>query len=92
MTTRRSDGDPGPSELDLLQALVALYIADRDDRVAENPSLERAEVVLSRAGLSAAQIASISGKGYESVRGVIRRSRSRSADTSDGTNGKNGRT
>lgn len=64
------------SEVDLLRALLVLNTADRDDSSAEKAGGgERSEVVLARAGFSASQIAAMTGRGYEAVRGTIRRSR-----------------
>jgi hypothetical protein len=74
-TVKRIEEQDPVTESDLLKALVALAVADRDEAASNDPTLDRSELVLARAGLNATKIASMTGKGYESVRGILRRSK-----------------
>lgn len=58
----------------LLRAMLALQIADRDERL-HGADPRRSEVVLADAGLTLTQIASITGRKYEAVKGAVRRAR-----------------
>jgi DNA-directed RNA polymerase specialized sigma24 family protein len=58
----------------LLRALVALQIADRQERVSDAPA-RPVEVVLADAGLGLAEIAALTGRKYETVKTTIRRAR-----------------
>jgi DNA-directed RNA polymerase specialized sigma24 family protein len=67
-------GDETDSSTDrALTALVALLAADRDDRVIEGRTGERSEYVLEDAGLTYQEIAALTGKKTENVRGTLRR-------------------
>lgn len=61
----------------ILLAMVALAAADRDERVDELPP-RRSELVLSDVGLSPSEIAALTGKSFDTVRGTIRRAAARS--------------
>lgn len=58
----------------LLRALVALQIADRQERVSDAPA-RPVEVVLADAGVGLAEIAALTGRKYETVKTTIRRAR-----------------
>ena len=62
-----------PSVDRALTALVALLAADRDDRVIEGRTPERSKYVLEDAGLTYQEIATLTGKKTENVRGTLRR-------------------
>ena len=61
-----------------LTALLALVVADREDRLAASPDGKEArktELILSTAGLQANEIAPLVGKNLEAVRKAIQRGR-----------------
>lgn len=58
----------------LLRALVALQIADRQERLSDDAP-RPTEVVLAEAGLALGDIADLTGRKYESVKTTIRRAR-----------------
>jgi DNA-directed RNA polymerase specialized sigma24 family protein len=60
----------------LLEALVALAVADRDARLT-GAEEARAEVILVGAGLSLSDAARLTGKNYEAVKKSIQRARSK---------------
>ena len=65
---------PAPEETTLLRALVALQIAERNDRhTQETP--RPSEVILADAGLGLPDIATLTGRKYEAVKATIRRAR-----------------
>jgi DNA-directed RNA polymerase specialized sigma24 family protein len=74
------------SELDgasrALAALVALLAADRDERADGTPA-RRSEVVLAEAGFSYQEIANLTGKKQETVRGKLRRVKGKSANAKE---------
>lgn len=76
--------DPSnPESVTLLKALVALQIAERQERMSpDTPRLT--ELVLADAGLSLADISTLTGRKYEAVKTTIRRGREAAAK-SDGT-------
>jgi DNA-directed RNA polymerase specialized sigma24 family protein len=76
--------DPADAEsVTLLRALVALQIAERQER-ASSDAPRPTELVLADAGLSLADISALTGRKYETVRTTIRRGREAAAK-SDGT-------
>jgi DNA-directed RNA polymerase specialized sigma24 family protein len=68
-----------PEPLDsgkVLSAILALLVADREERVAANgdgKGLRKTEVILTAGGLTAAEIAPLVGKNLEAVRKTIQR-------------------
>ena len=76
--------DPAdPESVTLLKPLVALQIAERQERM--SPDAPRpTELVLADAGLSLADISTLTGRKYETVKTTIRRGREAAAK-SDGT-------
>ena len=65
-------GSPNePSEQDLLRAMLALQIADREE-VGGGPH-RRTEVVLDNVGFNYAEIAALTGHEREAVRSTVRR-------------------
>jgi DNA-directed RNA polymerase specialized sigma24 family protein len=60
----------------LFTALLALIIADREERSEDTPH-RKTEVVLADAGLGLSDIAALTGRKYESVKSTLRRSKSR---------------
>jgi DNA-directed RNA polymerase specialized sigma24 family protein len=59
----------------LLRALVALQIADRQERIAGADDPRPTDVVLADAGLALGDIAQLTGRNYEAVKTTIRRAR-----------------
>ena len=57
----------------LLRALLLLAIADREERDAPVSARRRTELLLSDAGFSLHEIASFTGRPYETVKSTIRR-------------------
>lgn len=69
-----STDNAGPDPTTLLRALVALQLADRQDRhTSETP--RPAEVILADVGISLGEIALLTGRKYETVQTTIRRAR-----------------
>lgn len=65
--------------LELQQAakgILALMVAERDERL-NGGEVRRTEVILAEAGLSLGEIAGITGRKYETVKTIVRRSRNR---------------
>lgn len=61
-----------------LSAILALLVADREDRLAgEGGEGRRTELVLTAAGLSAPEIASLVSKNVEAVRKTIQRGKAK---------------
>lgn len=59
-----------------LAALLALQVADREERIANNPngrSVRKTEVILAASGLSATEIVPLVGKKLPAVRQTIHR-------------------
>lgn len=74
-----TQGD-GAGTLDIEAALIgllALAVADRDDRIRDQAGARKSELILADAGLSALQIARLLGKNVDAVRKAIQRGRSR---------------
>ena len=71
------------SEGDLLRAMLALQIADRDARLA-SAEPPRSEVVLAETGLALGEIAALTGRPYEAVKATVRRAREAKAKKTDG--------
>ena len=77
--------DRAASELSLDRAMVgilAILIADREDRLTNSDDPRRTEVVLADAGMSLSEIVMLTGKKYEAVKTTIRRARDRTAKPS----------
>ena len=62
----------------LLAAVVALQVADREERTESDPR-HRSEVVLSDVGLNLNDIALLTRKKYETVKSTLRRSKATGA-------------
>lgn len=61
--------------------LLALLVAERDERVEELPP-RRSELVLADAGFTAQEIATLTGRNHEAVRSSLRRrARARTPNT-----------
>ena len=65
-----------------LRALLALQVADREDRLNTDSPPRKTEFVLVEAGLTLGEVARLTGKPYETVKGTVRRARQRSASRS----------
>lgn len=68
-----------PDETTLLRALVALQIAERQDR-SSGEAGRPSELVLADAGVALADIAALTGRKYETVKTTVRRAREASAE------------
>jgi hypothetical protein len=66
------DGASGFDTRQVMLGILALLVADRDERVGESPP-RRSELVLADAGFSARDIAKLTGREYEAVRSSLRR-------------------
>ena len=73
MTNSNSSGGLGVEQL--LRALLLLAIAEREEGDAPATDRRRTEVLLAEAGFSLQEIASLTGKPYETVKSRIRRAR-----------------
>jgi hypothetical protein len=62
-----------------LTALLALQAAERDDRLNPDGTPRPTDVVLAEAGLNYGEVAQLTGRGYEAVKGTNRRWRERAA-------------
>lgn len=65
----------GPSTEELLVAILALLVANREDRDPDPKNQQKTEVILDSAGLGAATIAKLMNKNAGAVRKTIQRSR-----------------
>jgi DNA-directed RNA polymerase specialized sigma24 family protein len=66
---------PSQPEMEqLLRALLLLTIAEREERDTPESGRRRTEVLLNDAGFSLSEIASLTGKPYETVKSAVRRS------------------
>jgi DNA-directed RNA polymerase specialized sigma24 family protein len=60
----------------VMAGVLAMLVAEREERIGENPSAPvKTEVLLNNAGLSAPEIARIMGKNSDAVRQTIQRGR-----------------
>jgi hypothetical protein len=83
--SRRSSGPKSSGEaphgLDLgkaITALIALQIADREDRLDhERAPRPTEEILVNSGGLTYTEVSQLTGKGYEAVKGIVRRARGR---------------
>ena len=66
----------------VMLGLLAIHIAEREERIDGDGSPRRTEVVLADAGLTLAEIAALTGKNYDTVKTTVRRARQRSAQGS----------
>ena len=71
----------------LLRALVMLAIDEREQRLKDNPSELKTEVLLAAAGLDSSEIATLVGKQPGSVRTTLSRARRGGAASKDPGNG-----
>ena len=62
-----------------MTALLALVAAERDDRLNPEGTARPTDVVLVDAGLNYGEVAQLSARGYEAVKGTNRRWRERAA-------------
>lgn len=67
--------DEGITTQQLLQALLLVAIAEREERASPEGPRRRTEVLLNDAGFSLGNIAKMTGRPYESVKSTIRRAR-----------------
>ena len=58
----------------LLAGLLAVVVADRDDRLTEGEP-RRSELILAEAGFSIGEISALTGRKYETVKSALRRSK-----------------
>jgi DNA-directed RNA polymerase specialized sigma24 family protein len=66
------------TELDQSKAItgmLALLVAEREERINDRSEPRKTEVILADAGLSIGEIASLTGKNYDTVKTTIRRGR-----------------
>jgi hypothetical protein len=80
---RESEPNGNEHLVNLMRGIVALLAADREDRVARDADVRRPEPILSAAGLSISEIAEVTGKKYETVKTILRRTRSSKAGARD---------
>jgi DNA-directed RNA polymerase specialized sigma24 family protein len=78
-TTRAAAESPDLSQT--MRAMLALMVAEREERLAPDEEPRRTEVILAGAGFSPAHIAEITGRHIEAVRTTLRRARERSTAT-----------
>jgi DNA-directed RNA polymerase specialized sigma24 family protein len=84
-----SSTDTQPDETTLLRALVALQVAERQDR-SSGEAARPSELVLADAGVGLTDIAALTGRKYESVKTTVRRAREASAGKPPKKKAKNG--
>jgi DNA-directed RNA polymerase specialized sigma24 family protein len=58
-----------------LVGMLALLVAEREDRLSDDKDVRKTEVVLASAGLTANEIAALMGKKVDAVRKAIQRGR-----------------
>lgn len=77
VTKKTQAAAPQPLSLDKsMAAVLAMLVADREDRLAENGKEPRkTELVLATVGMQASEIAPLVGKNVEAVRKAIQRGR-----------------
>jgi len=77
----------GPNERDVLLAILAILVDDREARASERPKQAKTEILLADAGLAVSTIATLLNKQPAAVRMSIARARTRKgADTKAGSN------
>jgi DNA-directed RNA polymerase specialized sigma24 family protein len=64
-------------ETKLLAGVLAMMIAEREERLEEGAEVLKTEVILENAGFSAGEISRLTGKNYEAVKKTLQRARSR---------------
>ncbi len=64
----------------VMLGLLAIQIAEREERIGGDVSPRRTEAVLADAGLTLAEIAALTNKNYDTVKTTVRRARQRSAE------------
>ena len=69
-----SDTSTGTASDTLMRAMLALQIADRDERLLAGEP-RRTELVLADAGISLPEIVALTGRKYEAVKTAVRRAR-----------------
>jgi DNA-directed RNA polymerase specialized sigma24 family protein len=67
-----------------LTAMLALMVAEREERLSGDSTGRKTEVILASAGLAPAEIAALVGKKYDTVQKTILRA---NADSGGGANG-----
>jgi len=67
------------SEHDVLRAMLALQIADREERTSDDGGRRGTEVVLDAVGFNYSEIASLTGQDKEAVRSTVRREKEAAA-------------
>jgi DNA-directed RNA polymerase specialized sigma24 family protein len=78
-----------PDETTLLRAIVALQVAERQDR-SSGEAGRPSELLLADAGVSLTDIATLTGRKYETVKTTIRRAREASDEKPPKKKAKNG--
>jgi DNA-directed RNA polymerase specialized sigma24 family protein len=73
MSPKEQPTDLGQSKT--LAGILALLIAEREERLNEKGEVRKTEVILADAGLSIGEIAALAGKNYDAVKMTIRRGR-----------------
>jgi DNA-directed RNA polymerase specialized sigma24 family protein len=76
---RRKDEMEAVETSQVLLAILALTVADREDRAVDRTPSRRTEVVLAELGLPLTVIARLTGKNYEAVKASVRRAREKAA-------------
>ena len=64
------------NEAKAITAVLALLVADREERLSGGSNVRKTELILSSAGLTPAEIAPLVGKRYEAVTKTIQRAKS----------------
>jgi len=67
----------------LLSGVLAMLVAERDDRLKDNEP-RPSEVILADAGFTVAEIAALTGRKYETVKSALRRSKPAAAKRTEG--------
>lgn len=68
-------GTDMPSGDELLLGILAILVAEREERSLDAKDRSKTEIVLNKAGLTAPFIAALMGKNVEAVRKVIQRAK-----------------
>ena len=67
--------ESGLSQDKALAGVLALLVAEREERLGEQEKPPRTEILLANAGLTAAEIATLLGKSLDAVRKTIQRAK-----------------
>jgi hypothetical protein len=78
MATTKNDQDPKPIAVEsAMTGILALLIAEREERTADDKNAVRTEVLLADAGLSLEEIVVVTGRKYDAVRMAVSRGRAK---------------